>query len=698
MKKKAIEICNEGYSLGLRESYGEALDCFEKALEMDPSLAVAWSNKGLVLAKMGNFQDALLCLEKAVKLKPISYSMWVNWAEVLIMAENFEQALEKSEKATRLCFRDIKPWITKGNALFKMGRSKEALDCYERALTMDKSSAQALKNKRAALMALSRYEDALACHERLIELEPSLVENWIGLGLLLEEMGREDAALANYERAVKYIPDTNLTWLSIGRLKEKKGMVEDALSAYRQALQMDPALIEVRRHMTVLSGRGRKEHLLSALKDDPDNKEIYLELAFDYFTERHNDRAMEILSQAPPIYLNDPDMLNLKAWIYCEQGMLERANELLSRLIADYEQHAGAHLTLGLVYSKEGKINAAVREFRTVVRLSPHNTTAKFHLCNLLAQTGKYGEAERGLQEILVIDPQNLVARITVGSIYMKQGLGKKAESVYRELEKNGKRVPGAREGLISALILQHKSDEAEKMLIEMGESQDGNSFIRFSLGYIYHFRKDMEKALIQWDLLETLPLVTAQDFILHALASYLKGEMEKTLSLCEEGIRRFPDAIFLQNFLGMEHAQAGAFDEAQEIFESLVAKYPWNMDGHFSLARLLWRTGQRYDAVESFKNAVAPPGDATALTLTAEGFIHLSMRRYNEAKSYAGQALERDPGFVDAYFLLGLIARETGAFRDAEAHFGEAHRLVPHCSEYMEAYRMACARVCGEE
>ncbi|GEM_PF-2337723 len=693
MKKKAIEICNEGYSLGLRESYGEALECFEKALLLDPTLAVAWSNKGLVLAKMGNFPDALLCLEKAVKLKPISYSMWVNWAEVLIMAEKFEQALEKSEKATRLCFRDIKPWITKGNALFKMGRGKEALDCYERALKMDKTSARALKNKRAALMALGRYEDALTCHQRLIELEPSFVENWIGLGLLLEEMGREDEALANYEKAVKHMPNTTLTWLSVGRLREKKGMIEEALSAYRQAISMDPALIEVRRHITVLSGRGRKESLLSALKDDPDNKEIYLELAYDYFSERQNEKAMELILQVPPMYSNDPDLLNLKAWILFEQGYLDRAEELLTDLITHHDQHSGAHLILGLLYSREGKLNAAEREFRKVVRLNPHNTTAKYHLCNLLAQIGKYGEAEKELQEILVIEPQNLTARITVGSIYMKQGLGKKAESVFRELEKVNRNIPGAREGLISALILQHKFDEAEQMLREIEQQQAESSFIRFSLGYIYHFRKEKEKALREWEFLDKLPLLTAQDHILQALASYSKGEMERTILLCEEGIRKFPDATFLFNFLGIEKVQSGAFDEAQEIFESLVAKYPWHMDGHFSLARLLWRTGQKADAIESFKNAVAPPGDATPLTLTAEGFIHLSMRRYNEAQSYGKQALERDPGFVDAHFLLGLVARETGAPREAEEHFGEAHRLVPHCSEYMEAYKRICAK-----
>ncbi|MHC9540926.1 MAG: tetratricopeptide repeat protein [Vulcanimicrobiota bacterium] len=688
MKKKAIEVCNEGYSLGLRESYGEALECFEKALQFDPSLAVAWSNKGLVLAKMGNFPDALVCLEKAVKLKPISYSMWVNWAEVLIMAEKFDQALEKSEKATRLCFRDIKPWITKGNALFKMGRSKEALECYERALSMDKASTQALKNKRAALMALGQYKEAVACHERLIELEPSFVENWIGLGLLLEEMGREDEALLNYEKAVKHVPGTTLTWLSIGRLKEKKGLTEEALTAYRQALSMDPALIEVRRHMTVLSGRGRTEHLLSALKDDPDNKEIYLELAFDYYAERQNKKAMELLSQIPPMYCNDPDLLYLKAWILYEQGMLKEAHEILADLVTHYDQHTGAHLTLGLLYSREGKINAAERELRTVVSLNPHNTNAKYHLCNLLVQIGKYGEAEKELQGLLVIDPQNLTARITVGSIYMKQGLGKKAESVYRELGKNNGSVPGVREGLISALILQNKSDEAEKMLREMEQQRIENSFIRFSLGYIYHFRSDKEKALIQWEFLEKLPLITAQDYILLVLASFMKGDVEKTLSLCEEGIRRFPDTFFLRNFLGIEKVQSGAYNEAREIFKSLVAKHPWHMDGHFSLARLLWRTGRKSDAVESFKNAVAPPGDATPLTLTAEGFIHLSMCRYSEAQSFGKQALERDPGFVDAHFLLGLISIETGAFREAGEHFGEAHRLVPHCSEYMEACR----------
>ncbi len=68
----ATEWMRKAQSLGQEpETWEEALSCFDRAIELDPSLAEAWRGKGLLLAlphRLQNREQALQCLERAHEL------------------------------------------------------------------------------------------------------------------------------------------------------------------------------------------------------------------------------------------------------------------------------------------------------------------------------------------------------------------------------------------------------------------------------------------------------------------------------------------------------------------------------------------------------------------------------------------------------------------------------------------------------
>jgi tetratricopeptide (TPR) repeat protein len=51
--------------------YKEALDAFNKAIELDPQNADAWYNKGVVLELMGKTYAAEDSYSKAIKIDPL---------------------------------------------------------------------------------------------------------------------------------------------------------------------------------------------------------------------------------------------------------------------------------------------------------------------------------------------------------------------------------------------------------------------------------------------------------------------------------------------------------------------------------------------------------------------------------------------------------------------------------------------------
>ena len=48
----------------------KALECYSKAVELDPKHAVAWNNLGLVYYNLGNIDKAIECTRKASALDP----------------------------------------------------------------------------------------------------------------------------------------------------------------------------------------------------------------------------------------------------------------------------------------------------------------------------------------------------------------------------------------------------------------------------------------------------------------------------------------------------------------------------------------------------------------------------------------------------------------------------------------------------
>ena len=74
---KAIELnpnysdayCNKGSALYYLERYQEAIECYNKAIELNPNYSNAYNNKGLALKNLERYQEAFECYIKAIENK-----------------------------------------------------------------------------------------------------------------------------------------------------------------------------------------------------------------------------------------------------------------------------------------------------------------------------------------------------------------------------------------------------------------------------------------------------------------------------------------------------------------------------------------------------------------------------------------------------------------------------------------------------
>ena len=56
----------KGYKFGIAGNHKEALNAFNKAIELNPKFALAYGNRGVAYSDLGNYQQAINDYTKAI--------------------------------------------------------------------------------------------------------------------------------------------------------------------------------------------------------------------------------------------------------------------------------------------------------------------------------------------------------------------------------------------------------------------------------------------------------------------------------------------------------------------------------------------------------------------------------------------------------------------------------------------------------
>jgi tetratricopeptide (TPR) repeat protein len=94
----AMVSTNLGETQKALEEYQKVIDEFSDS----DSLKVAWNNKGLTFAILENYEEAIICYEKALEYDPTLKEAYYNKGRAFSFLERFPEAIESYEKAIEL--------------------------------------------------------------------------------------------------------------------------------------------------------------------------------------------------------------------------------------------------------------------------------------------------------------------------------------------------------------------------------------------------------------------------------------------------------------------------------------------------------------------------------------------------------------------------------------------------------------------
>lgn len=164
-----------------------------------------------------------------------------------------------------------------------------------------------------------------------------------------------ERAIRDLQRVLELAPDTTVAWRMLGLAHHMGGRHADAAASLRRAVELDPGDAMI--HM----GLG------IALHDVGEPGEALLEF----------ERACELAPNSAACWFNFGKSLKLR------EHQADRACEALERALAIDPGHVPARLTLADAQTTLGMIDAAIANYREIVRRQPTHSRAWLALANV---------------------------------------------------------------------------------------------------------------------------------------------------------------------------------------------------------------------------------------------------------------------------------------------------------------------------
>ena len=268
----------KGFALLRLNRIPESLGSFEKALEMNPKYWEPWYGKGAVLAVLGSdhYDEAIEYFDKAIEIEPGKAVLYFSKGELLSRMDRLTEALTFYEQGLKYDTKDSCGWCLKGLAFAKLKRYSEALDSFNKSLDLGPpdyctlvlvhkgmaltlleripeakdsiknvdekkiDEADSLNNYAWLLYRLREFNKGIEISRKAIEVKPDDAHIWDTLACNLQGAGLDSEALEAFEKAVRLKKtDEAINWEALAKLYERLGRHEEADRAKQKIRKKD---------------------------------------------------------------------------------------------------------------------------------------------------------------------------------------------------------------------------------------------------------------------------------------------------------------------------------------------------------------------------------------------------------------------------------------------------------------------------
>jgi tetratricopeptide (TPR) repeat protein len=391
-----------------------------------------------------------------------------------------------------------------------------------------------------------------------------------------------------------------------------------------------------------------------ALEFDPNNSDIYSEMADTYLRGQRVRDALDSAQKAVKANANNGDAHKILASIYT--SMIGDNNQpvtedTVNAAIHEFEEivridpsDRQSYLMLGRLYQVKNDDKKAEEIYRKFLGVEPESEEAITALARLHTDANNVKEAIRILEEFVSHHPEADRALEELAQAYANAEQFDKAVATYRKALAMAPDDVDLKKSLAQALFLDEKFDEAATLYQELLklDANDGLALLR--LGQIYREQKRYAQAHV---------------YMLQA-------------------IKNFPDSMEVQFNMMLLEKEEGMLAEANQRVTDIL-KRTERANGRYSESEkqnrrmFLRHSAQMSDLLGKYDDEIKALEDLKAITPNTGGIIdksivdaHRSAKNLDKAIAYSDQALKESPDSLPLKLTRADMIAEKGRVDEA--------------------------------
>lgn len=420
-------LFQQAYQLQSAGQLEEALQLYQQELEQHPDHSDTLYLCGVIYGQQKSYHQAIECIEKAIQLNPQQPIYFYNLANSYKAINEFETAIIHYKKALALNPEYGEVYYQLGKLLKDMDFFGDARQFLTQAIHYKPEEYRAHYHLGEIAQERQNFQQAILAYQKVLELKPKHTDTHCNLGLTYQNLGEMTQAIAHYQEALKGELSTQTRASlgnNLGNIYRERGEVKLAVACYQQALKAEPDFVDAIHNLGCLLDKyGEREQAIpyfqQALTLEP-AIDTYCHLARLWKEAYEYDKAHLVYQQALQFA---PDSLAVQfglAEIYLELEQFEEALNIYDKLI---------ELTPPELAQEMAKLNNG--------EISRNSTEAHHILNQLIANAGKamvyegrsrYQEAYEWLKPLISSDFYNLDVGIAYATLCLR--LKKPAEAI----------------------------------------------------------------------------------------------------------------------------------------------------------------------------------------------------------------------------------------------------------------------------
>ncbi|MBR8827305.1 MAG: tetratricopeptide repeat protein [Gomphosphaeria aponina SAG 52.96 = DSM 107014] len=595
----------------------EAIEYYQKAIELKPDSGEAYQKIGEILEQQGAWEEAANYYRQAMIMAGKNQSLLVQEGNQGVTGGGVAEGIRKA---------GVSQSITK-----RGGEAEKTKEIVRPGVTKEQQSAEDLVNLGNMHGERGQWGEAIACYQKAIMINPKFAAAFRNLARVLTHTGQTEKAADYWYQALSLEPN----WakaeehLNLGKTLEKQGKLEQALNCYRRAIQLEPSLAEAYLQLgELLAKQGKEGAAVSCwrqgLVESPASPELNYRVALALTAQKQWEEAISYYEKTIALQPNYWEAYHNLGNALQEQQRWREAVGAYQQVIKLKPEFSWAYNNMGDALRELQLWEEAAKAFRETTRLNPEFPWAHYNLGDVLGELGDVDGAIAAYTQALVVQTdfpqaeeklnQTLLQRIKSGFRIALEYYQQQIQQDPTDIESYERAVQIEPDNFDLVLGLGNALMEEERLSEAVGVMEKAVALKPdFGLGYQHLANMlrelgDEEKATDYW--FQTLSLESewgsAADYL--ALGNKLR-EQEKLgrAVICYRRVLELENTPEAEVYLSL-----GAVLREQQEWKAAIEVYQKGLELHLQNPELYYHLGETWasrgqweKAVKCYKQAV---------------------------------------------------------------------------------------------